>query len=158
MADVKINQLPEQTAISDTDVVIIETPTSTNKMTVGNLKELLGISSGGVVESGSNANGFWIKFADGTMICMIKHGAITSVSTAMPNGGFRSPGLPVSLPQVFVGDYFVIGVPTADTRVASVMHNPNMSTSNSISILYYNANSATNVDVASQWIVIGRWK
>jgi tRNA(Ile2) C34 agmatinyltransferase TiaS len=51
MANVKINQLPEQITISDSDVVVIETPTSTNKMTISNLKSLLGV----------NDNESWIK-------------------------------------------------------------------------------------------------
>ena len=38
---IKIAQLTNQTSLSDTDLVIIETATSTNKMTVGKLKELL---------------------------------------------------------------------------------------------------------------------
>lgn len=40
MANIKIAQLTNQTTISDTDLVIVETATSTNKMTVGKLKEL----------------------------------------------------------------------------------------------------------------------
>lgn len=44
MANIKIAQLTNQTAISDNDLIIVETATSTNKMTVGNLKELLGIN------------------------------------------------------------------------------------------------------------------
>ena len=45
MANIKIAQLTNQTAISDTDLVIVETATSTNKMTVANLKEQLGINA-----------------------------------------------------------------------------------------------------------------
>ena len=69
MADVKINQLPNKTTLADTDVVIVESATQTMKMTVGTLKDLLGIQSGGIVESGSNSNGHYIKYADGTMVC-----------------------------------------------------------------------------------------
>ena len=69
MANIKIAQLTNQTAISDNDVIIIETATSTNTMTVGTLKDLLGIERGGIVESGNNANGYYIKFEDGTLMC-----------------------------------------------------------------------------------------
>ena len=46
MANIKIAQLTNQTAISDGDLVIVETATSTNKMTIGTLKSLLGINEG----------------------------------------------------------------------------------------------------------------
>ena len=39
MADVKINQLPNKTTLADTDVVIVESATQTQKMTAGKLKE-----------------------------------------------------------------------------------------------------------------------
>lgn len=69
MANIKIAQLTNKTSLADTDVVIVESATQTMKMSVGKLKELLGIQRGGIVESGSNANGSYIKYADGTMIC-----------------------------------------------------------------------------------------
>ena len=67
MANIKIAQLTNQINIADTDLILIESATSTNKMTLGKLKELLGIQSGGIEESGNNANGRWIKYKDGTM-------------------------------------------------------------------------------------------
>ena len=41
MANIKIAQLTNQTSLSDADLMIIESATSTNKMTVGKFKELL---------------------------------------------------------------------------------------------------------------------
>jgi hypothetical protein len=83
MADVKINQLPNKTTLADTDVVIVESATSTNKMTVAKLKELLGIDGGGIVESGTNENGYYTKYSDGTLICrhIITINATPSVGT-----------------------------------------------------------------------------
>lgn len=85
MANIKIAQLTNQINIVDTDLIIIESATSTNKMTVGKLKELLGISSGGIVESGSNANGSYVKFGDGTMICRGKFIATLSGDQSKAN-------------------------------------------------------------------------
>ncbi|MBO1264383.1 hypothetical protein J3A84_04920 [Proteiniclasticum sp. SCR006] len=97
MANIKIAQLTNQTTLSDTDLVIVETATSTNKMTVGKLKELLGIQEGGIEESGNNANGYWIKFKDGTLIM----GALVNVPmndtsvSGIKNAPF--PIIPVSI-------------------------------------------------------------
>lgn len=68
MANIKIAQLTNAITISDTDIVLIEDATQTKKMTVATLKSLLGINNGGVVDSGINANGRYIKFADGTLV------------------------------------------------------------------------------------------
>lgn len=53
MANIKIAQLTNQTAISDNDLIIVETATSTNKMTVGTFKDLIGVNDTRVVSYGS---------------------------------------------------------------------------------------------------------
>lgn len=103
MANIKIAQLTNQTAISDNDLIIVETATSTNKMTVGKFKELLGIQAGGVVEVGSNANGSWSRFQDGTLICRKR-------ITGSPSPAVYSKVLNWTFPQEFINnEVFVSG-------------------------------------------------
>lgn len=102
MANIKIAQLTNKTSLADTDLIIVESATQTQKMTVGKFKEIVGIQEGGIVESGSNANGSYIKFADGTMICT--HAITQSVAIdAAFAGGYRSSGYPWTYPLPFVG-------------------------------------------------------
>lgn len=42
----------------------------------------------GIVESGTNSNGSWIKFYDGTMICSHKYAAGEISFTTNPNGTY----------------------------------------------------------------------
>lgn len=69
MANKKIAQLTNKTTLADTDIIIVESATATEKMTVENLKTLLGIKGGGIEENGSTPNGYYVKYKDGTMIC-----------------------------------------------------------------------------------------
>lgn len=57
------------------------------------------------VESGSNANGNWIKYADGTMICTGSKSTTGNASTTNDTGGglYRSSGILFdNFPQEFV--------------------------------------------------------
>ena len=61
MANIKIAQLTNQTALSDNDLVIIESATSTNKMTVGTLKQKLDELSRSSVSFTPN-NGYYVLY------------------------------------------------------------------------------------------------
>ena len=77
MADIKIFNMVEATTITDTDLIVVEDSADTKKITKANFKETMGINNvytkaevDGLTTSGSNANGRWTKFSDGTLICV----------------------------------------------------------------------------------------
>jgi hypothetical protein len=49
---------------------------------LGTVSQFGGVPTGAVIESGTNANGYYVKFADGTMICRNKPGYIEDRSSA----------------------------------------------------------------------------
>jgi hypothetical protein len=49
---------------------------------LGTVSQVGGVPTGAVIESGSNANGYYVKFADGTMICRNKPSYIEDRSSA----------------------------------------------------------------------------
>lgn len=151
MANIKIAQLTNQIAISDNDLIIVETATSTNKMTVGKLKELLGINVGGIIESGSNANGNYIKYADGTLVMW----GITpneSITTAI-GSGYRTVSRTSTLPAT-LHDYTKARIVVSAQNYA--IATGNVETNNSIVTAMLSFDSGRNS--ASHWQVIGRWK
>lgn len=151
MANIKIAQLTNATTISDTDIVLIEDATQTKKMTVATLKSLLGINSGGIIDSGSNANGKYVKFADGTMICYVD--AYVSKAVNVAQGAVFTEAVTVTFPATFFtppivssnfnGGYYVIGTSL------------NPVTNDSVTILLYTATSLT-VSGGLHIIAIGR--
>lgn len=151
MANIKIAQLTNQTAISDNDLIIVETATSTNKMTVGKLKELLGINVGGIIESGSNVNGNYIKYADGTLVMW----GITpneSITTAI-GSGFRTVNIVSTLPST-LHDHTKARIILSAQNYAIATGNVESNATIVTAMLSFDSgrNSAVH------WQVIGRWK
>lgn len=56
-----------------------------------------------IIESGSNDNGFWVKFADGTMMCRKTFSIGELASNAVATAGWLFPVTPINI------DYQVIG-------------------------------------------------
>jgi hypothetical protein len=68
---------------------------------LGTVAQSGGTPTGAVIERGSNANGDYVRFADGTQICTRSGIATTSVTT--PDGAlFRGGNFTVTLPASFV--------------------------------------------------------
>lgn len=78
--------------------------TSMGAGAVGTVFDTAGIPAGAIVESGSNANGSYVKWADGTMLQKVFYNA-ASVAVTTPAGAlFISAGLArVNWPVAFVG-------------------------------------------------------
>jgi len=70
---------------------------------VGTVSQVAGIPTGAVIERGTNANGEYVKFADGTLICTF----INKTSVAFNNTS--NMGFNWTYPMSFVEPGFVIG-------------------------------------------------
>ncbi len=155
MANIKIAQLTNQTAISDNDLIIIETATSTNKMTVGTLKDLLGIERGGIVESGSNVNGYYIKFEDGTLMCWGSLNASPQIVNAWGSLFITSP-YTINFPVEFY-----VSIPSFQASLASgdlTMTGYESVGTGSAIIRFIRGQSLTISNKPIVWQAIGRWK
>ena len=157
MAQIKIAQLTNQTTLSDTDTVIVETATSTNKMTVGKLKELLGIQSGGIVESGSNANGKYIKYADGTMICYAKFSGTPSPAVSIQLITWTFPKEFIDANVSVSGSFFCLQSGVA-FRNGILLSNTSPSTKTSCNFTGIDFNQSLFNSWMCDLIAIGRWK
>lgn len=74
--------------------------------TLGTVSQSGGVPTGAIIERGSNANGEYVRFADGAQICTRRINALTltnlSVSTSGAGGGFRSGENSVTFAASFV--------------------------------------------------------
>ena len=67
---------------------------------LGTVSQTGGVPTGAVIERGSNANGEYVKFADGTMICMVKRTfSCTMVSAASL---YRDANQTLTYPAAFI--------------------------------------------------------
>lgn len=117
-----------------------------------------------IVESGSNANGNWIKYNDGTMICTNRYfiqelGNTTTQSGALYVSneieGKTFPATFTSSPEIFFnfenatwGDKNIISIKTIGYPTTSV----------SPSIQLVSATNSTNTAINFEYLAIGKWK
>lgn len=149
MANIKIAQLNNKLTLADTDILLVESATATEKMTVANLKELLNIQSGGIIQSGSNANGRFIYYADGTLIM---YGSFSvSLTTSLqefiinfPNGFF----------DVDTPVFTAVGRPSSEWDGFGIIgHNVAAVAAGRITI-----KGTPTQTITGKWQAIGRWK
>jgi hypothetical protein len=72
---------------------------------LGTVSQSGGVPTGAIIERGSNANGEYVRFADGTQICTRRVSALSlaslSISASGAGGGFRSGENPVAFAASF---------------------------------------------------------
>lgn len=116
-----------------------------------------------IIESGSNENGNYIKFSDGTAICM-KNGNIETsityqVSTSMKrSGGLQIGNLPIELTKV---DYFNSSgnmVYTDNPYMGWINMNDVATTTKFAPIVVYSPTESNNRTINYSAIVVGKWK
>lgn len=113
--------------------------------------------AGYIVESGSNDNGSYIKFSDGTMICRNKktfnRAANVAYGALFKTEGIDFPNFPVAFKDVPDISFNCIGVNTA------LLANWNASTKEKIGPLIGIRPVSTNAqDYIISYIAIGKWK
>ncbi|WP_244858229.1 hypothetical protein [Pseudomonas sp. PP3] len=125
---------------------------------LGSVSQSAGVPTGAVIERGSNANGEWTKYADGTMICrgfkdLGSQAIITPVGSLFYVGPFNG----IVFPQTYVGlvethvDIISSGGLAWATQGSAL---PTTTATGSFFIL--NPASATFA-LSAMWTAIGRW-
>jgi hypothetical protein len=121
----------------------------------------LAISGDPVVESGSNANGGWVRLADGTQVCWhLLTLAYSGTKSILATWTF--PVAFIADPQVTTTELLggTIGFSAATKRNTSYFYFDNR-TASSIRLNYYNETAAPFVSgdtMLRSAIAIGRWK
>ena len=124
---------------------------------IGTVSESGGVATGAIIETGTNANGTYIKFADGTQIC--RYISTTRFVTTAANGAiFLTPtGQSLVFPAVFISAPSVTPCPTFDvstgTSRAWLSNNP--PTTESVVMVGHGAVSTSSCYPG--YIAIGRW-
>ena len=110
----------------------------------------------GIVESGSNANGNWTKWADGTMICT---GTVSGSSTMYDYWSqFKrtQEGIPVSLPAEFINAPFVFTSSYYISGLIAVL--VLKSNTNGFTFTGLKANGNSEGTYSFNYLAIGKWK
>ena len=114
-----------------------------------------------VVDSGSNANGSWIKFVDGTMIQYGEATKTIATTSALTSGGYRSTGFNFDFPIDFYDvPSSVVATDTGDNLDTNGVLVTSISTTKSkFQAVWWSVSSnSTSRSASLSWQAIGRWK
>ncbi|MBJ2151031.1 DUF2793 domain-containing protein [Paracoccus sp. IB05] len=120
---------------------------------LGTVSQSGGVPAGAVIERGSNANGEYIRYADGTQICWRNGISTPNVSTAL-GSGFTSAAVTWTYPAVFVTGSTPVVSGMADAVDCWLSHATPVVTSVSLRVLALVSKPAP---VGLRAMAIGRW-
>lgn len=113
-----------------------------------------------IIESGSNDNGSWIKFGDGTLI---QYGSIkknVSITTASSSGKYYyQDDINIILPTSFVdGNYFSNVISVSNQNGSQNVYSVRNKKQSKFDFCLSSLISFSSNDNTFWWIAIGRWK
>lgn len=132
---------------------------SENKVPADRLRIVGALSEGYIIESGSNANGEYIRWADGTQICMCR-GEVAQAENS-------TTGKIFTFPAAFVGASNIrlvcspAGIVSGSAHATTVVENGVVTTSQYIVKILVPSNNgvmASTSTLGFHAIAIGRWK
>ena len=123
-------------------------------------KKYVDDSINGIVESGSNENGNWIKYSDGTMICTKKHTGTANVNVALGsifyNGYYAMAG---DLPQNFIeAPYYYATNVESEWEIWGLQTKPVTTSKWTTRVDLMSATSQSDKPITITMIAIGKWK
>lgn len=149
-SDVKVGSLAELITTVKTSLVAAINEVKEQNNDLGAL-----VGLGGVVESGANENGRYIKFEDGTMICTSSY--TEAITTSIDGITHTMYSVAHTLPATFLAGYApILFVESPDV---SYIGNAAISVGQTAYYLFYHFNKAlTNSVIGFSILAIGRWK
>ena len=115
------------------------------------------IGAESVTVTGSNTNGYYIKYADGTMICYGRKSLGTRAITTAWGSWFISAGLSTTYPVAFVGSPASISVNMDNTKGDIAVWLNALTTTTGFDGYFARGQSGT-FNCSMAWMAIGRWK
>lgn len=113
----------------------------------------------GIIESGSNVNGKYIKYNDGTMICWNTFTKSQITTTQAWGSLYWSDAItPPNFPVSFINVPTVTMTPTGSTDSYWMINEGDVSTTKPMNFRFVRATSRTGGSCIMNYIAIGKWK
>lgn len=123
--------------------------------TIGTVSQSGGIPTGAIIESGSNANGDYTKFADGTMICYGNNSlGSVAITTATGSSFYSAVSNTLTFAAVFSSTPAVTVSIYSGSDTASVSR---VSTNTSTASLWFTRPTSVTSILVVGYVAIGRW-
>lgn len=123
---------------------------------LGTVSQSAGVPTGAVIERGSNANGEYVRFADGTQIAAFVYAASTSMFV-LGGFGMKHGALSRAWPATFVGTVYVSGAGYDSDANGRGWVVGNDSTTTQCITYYATASQGETLTVTAFVLAVGRW-
>jgi hypothetical protein len=117
---------------------------------LGAVSQSGGVPTGAVFERGANANGEFVRMADGTLICTASVLTNTAIATASAAHGFRSDPVTWTFPSAFISAPSVLVTGTWPAWLQG-------KSASSASYVFGAVQSQTAADRTADLLAVGRW-
>ncbi|WP_256577298.1 hypothetical protein [Pseudomonas sp. Irchel s3f19] len=126
---------------------------------LGTVSQTAGVPTGALLQKGSNSNGDFIRFADGTQVCW---GVITLPKQALSSQATARATMPaafVSSPKVLASALTSVGVSGNQSAIGEQAYNGVWwsATTTLVGADSWSYRQATTSDMQYQYFAIGRW-
>lgn len=118
---------------------------------LGTVSQSAGVPTGAVIERGSNANGEYVRFADGTQICRAVFSPMAVAANAATNANWEFPAAFIAQPSVPAW----IGIPSMDGNVLGFAYHQGITTTG-VTQVFINGATAQTISHISV-LAVGRW-
>lgn len=115
------------------------------------------VSAGDIVESGTNANGSYIKLSDGTLICRFVNRAVSVTTTTAAGSVFRDAGTALTFPLAFLAGTTPDVTPLSEYVSGAIAWSAGQNVSNT-GITVYSLSYVNSAVAHPGYHAIGRWK
>lgn len=106
-----------------------------------------------IIANGTGDNGYYTKFADGTMIC---YGVVTGITTPAGNGTATN----VNLPSIFINTNYIVNfsIENGQAYWADISIAVSRKDTNKFQMYTWNVGNGANANQTYLYTAIGRWK
>lgn len=132
------------------------TPATLTAKILGTVSQSGGVPTGAVIESGTNANGTYIKFADGTLICtspLLSNGTVTNAAGSV----FMTLEITWTFPAIFYPPPATAGIEVAGVGSCWVVRGTSGGEGGAVSKYRIVRATAAESTPIAKFIAIGRW-
>lgn len=145
------------TASIGTNTTQLATMAALQARILGTVSQTAGVPTGTIIERGSNANGEYVKYADGTMIATFNRSLATqSISTALGSLFYGTQSSGWTFPVAFIANPSVTSVVQVPSQIVWSSAYTTLSTT-SASFYVLSGVSLASVTVNQSLMAIGRW-
>lgn len=122
---------------------------------LGTVSQSGGVPTGAIVERGSNANGEYIRFADGTQICTFVQASNSAITTSLTTNLYACSPISMTFPAAFAANPVCL-VAAANSANAPAWSNSGAVSTTGVAAVYLF--SYSNVATArAAYVAVGRW-